>query len=197
MRLRNPGELGAGHVRPALTALLARAAVGALRARFQIRLSGEIPPSGCVLVSHHDSYWDGVMAAALDPRVFPVVSRGWRSIPGLGRFLNAYGVLWTGAETIEHATAAVGRGEICWLAPRAFDRGGGPTPAHLGAALICTGADVPLVPLVFAGLSAATRGRPPRSVAHVDIGVPFWPQGGESAAEFSSRAEAALPGAGY
>ncbi|MGD0455901.1 MAG: 1-acyl-sn-glycerol-3-phosphate acyltransferase [Solirubrobacteraceae bacterium] len=180
-----------------VTSLLSRTVVTVVRTRFQICLSGELPPAGCVLVSHHDSYWDGVVAAALDPRVVPITSSRWRSIPALGSFLDAYGVLWTDAETISHAMALVGRGDACWLAPHAFDRGRGHTPAHLGAARICTGAGVPLVPLVLSGLSDLTRGRGPRSAAEVSIGLPVWPKDGEEPAEFSARAESALPGAAY
>jgi 1-acyl-sn-glycerol-3-phosphate acyltransferase len=93
--------------------------------------------------------------------------------------------------------ALVGRGEVCWLAPHAFDRGEGHTPAHLGAARICIGAGVPLVPFVLSGLSDLTRGRGPRSTAEVSIGLPIWPKDGEEPAEFSARAESALPRAAY
>ncbi len=171
--------------------------VTTVRARFHICLSGELPEGGCVLVSRHDSYWDGVVAAALDPRVVPITSSRWRSIPVLGWFLDAYGVLWTDADPIAHAMAVVGRGGVCWLAPHAFERGQDDARAHLGATRICIGAGVPLVPVVLSGLSDLTRGRGPRSTAEVSVGPPIWPRDGEAPAEFSARAEFTLPRAAY
>jgi 1-acyl-sn-glycerol-3-phosphate acyltransferase len=195
--VRERGVRTSSRAKRTLTSLLSRTVVAVVRVRFRICLSGELPVSGCVLVSHHDSYWDGVVAAALDPRVVPITSSRWRSIPALGWFLDAYGVLWTDADTIARAMALVGRGDACWLAPHAFDRGHGHAPAHLGAARICIGAGVPLVPVVLSGLSDLTRGRGPRRTAEVSIGLPIWPKDGEEPPEFSARAEGALPRAAY
>lgn len=146
-----------------------------------------------MLVSHHDSYWDGVLAAALDPRVVPITSSRWRSIHGVGWALESYGVLWTNEQTVASATGLVLRGAACWMAPRAYDRGASDGPVHLGAARICVGAQAPLVPMTLSGLGRIARGRRPRSLAEVAIWPPVWPTPGESAAAFSRRLEASLP----
>ena len=94
--------------------VLARSVASILRTRFDFSFRGDLPQSGCVLVSRHDSYWDGVVAVALDPRVVPITSGNWRSIPAVGWVLDTYGVLWTGDETIARATSMVRRGAACW-----------------------------------------------------------------------------------
>jgi 1-acyl-sn-glycerol-3-phosphate acyltransferase len=177
--------------------ILARSVVSILRTRFDFSLSGGLPPSGCVLVSHHGSYWDGVAVAALDPRVVPITSRWWRSIPGVGWVLDTYGVLWTGDETIVSAISMVRQGAACWIAPHGYDHGASRTSTHLGAARICVGAGAPLVPVILKGLSRGTRSRRPRSSAAIAIGQPIWPDARESPAAFSARLEATLPQAAY
>jgi 1-acyl-sn-glycerol-3-phosphate acyltransferase len=174
------------------TSFLARAVATTLRTRFNFSLLGALPQSGCVLVSHHDSYWDGVVAVALDPRVVPITSSRWRSIPAVGWVLDSYGVLWTDHQTIVSATGLVRRGATCWIAPRGYDRGEIDGPPHLGAARICVGANAPLVPMAMGGLKRTARGRLPRSVAQIAIGPPIWPNAGESAAAFSARLQATL-----
>ncbi len=168
-----------------------------LRARFDFSLTGELPESGCVLVSHHDSYWDGVVAAALDPRVVPVTSKRWRSIPAVGWVLDSYGVLWTDQQTVANATGLVLHGAACWIAPRAFDDGRSDRPAHHGAAGICIDAKAPLVPLTLSGLSRPARRRCPRSGAEITIWPPIWPEPGESAQRFAERLESSLPRSVY
>ena len=172
---------------------IARAVATVMRTRFEIRLSGELPPTGCVLVSHHSSYWDGVVAVALDPRVVPITSRNWRSIPVIGWVLHVYGVLWTGEETIATAVSMVGRGNACWIAPRAYDRGSDGARAHLGAARICVAAGAPAVPVELSGFAGAPSARRPRRRAMIAIGRGVWPDAGESAEAFSARLEATLP----
>jgi len=196
-RLREHGGDRSPHTTRMAISVLARLVASVMRTRFEISLSGELPRSGCVLVSHHDSYWDGVVAVALDPRVVPITSGRWRSIPAVGWVLDSYGVLWTGNETIESAISLVRRGSACWVAPRAYDRSASRMPAHLGAARICIGANAPLVPMMLSGLSRSTRGRRPRSVAAIAIGPPVWPGAEESPAAFSARLEATLPPAAY
>jgi len=196
-RLREHGDRRSSHSARMASSLLVRVAATTIRARFDISLSGELPPSGCVLVSHHDSYWDGVVAASLDPRVVPITSGRWRSIPALGRFLDSYGVLWTDDETIATAISLVRGGVACWLAPHAYDRGAMHVPAHLGAARICVGASAPVVPLTLSGLRRSARRRRRRTVAAIAIGPPIWPNPGESAAAFSARLEATLPRSAY
>jgi 1-acyl-sn-glycerol-3-phosphate acyltransferase len=171
--------------------LLARVIATATRARFRISVAGELPAGGCVLISHHNSYWDGLIAAALDPRVTPITSRNWLSIPLVGAFLDAYGVLWTGDHAIAHATALVRRGSVCWLAPRAFDRGKRHPQRHLGAARICMEGGVPALPLSLSGFSAATRGPGARPRVRIEIGRAIAPESGESPAAFTARVEAA------
>jgi hypothetical protein len=191
LRRHGPG----GHPAAILLAvsLLGRVIATATRARFSIRIAGELPDGGCVLISHHDSYWDGLIAAALDPRVAPITSRNWRSTPVLGAFLDAYGVLWTGDHAISHATALVAGGGVCWLAPRAFDRGESRPERHLGAARICLEGGVPAMPLLLSGFSAATRGRGARPSVRIEIGRAIAPEPGESPAAFSARVEAVAP----
>ena len=147
---------------------------------------------GCVLVSDHDSYWDGVVATALDPRIVPVVSRRWRAIRSVGWFLDAYGVLWTGDDTVERATAVVGEGGVVWIAPFAFPRGGVRLPAHTGAAHICMRGEVPLVPVALEGLGRSVRPRWRRGPALAAIGAPMSPASREDARGFTTRFESVL-----
>ncbi|HEX7610148.1 MAG TPA: lysophospholipid acyltransferase family protein [Solirubrobacteraceae bacterium] len=172
---------------------IARVVATTMRARFAITLSGELPPTGCVLVSHHSSYWDGVVAVALDPRVVPITSGNWRSIPIVGWVLHVYGVLWTGDQTVASAVSLVGRGNACWIAPRAYDRSGGASRAHLGAARICVAAGAPAVPLALSGFGGKPRTRRLRPSAAIAIGEGVWPDADESAERFSARLEATLP----
>ena len=196
-RLREHGTGRSSHQARMAVSVLARSVASIMRTRFDFSFSGDLPQSGCVLVSHHDSYWDGVVAVALDPRVVPITSGRWRSIPAVGWVLDTYGVLWTGDETIVSATSLVRRGAACWVAPRGYDRGASRAPAHLGAARICVGASAPLVPVMLRGLSRSARGRRPRSNAAIAIGPPIWPDAEESPAAFSTRLEAILPRAAY
>jgi 1-acyl-sn-glycerol-3-phosphate acyltransferase len=196
-RLREHGDPRSSDQARMALSILARLVGTIMRTRFEFSLSGELPPSGCVLVSGHDSYWDGVVAVALDPRVVPITSGRWRSIPAVGWVLDTYGVLWTGDETIVRATSMVRRGAACWIAPHGYDRGANHSHAHLGAARICVGASAPMVPVTLNGFSRSTRGRRPRSVAGVAIGLPIWPDPEESAAAFSARLETMLPRAAY
>jgi 1-acyl-sn-glycerol-3-phosphate acyltransferase len=195
--LREHGTGRSSHQARLAISVLARSVGSILRTRFDFSLSGNLPQSGCVLVSHHDSYWDGVVAVALDPRVVPITSGRWRSIPAVGWVLDTYGVLWTGDETIVSATSMVRQGAACWVAPHGYDRGASTGPAHLGAARICIGAGAPLVPVTLRGLSRSARGRRPRSNAGIAIGPSIWPGAEESPAEFSARLEATLPRAAY
>ena len=191
---REPEGLDSPHrARPA-TSVFVRLVAATLRARFAFSLSGELPALGCVVVSHHDSYWDGVVAAALDPRVAPITSGNWRSIPVVGSVLRSYGVLWTDDQTVASATALVRRGAACWIAPRGFDRAR-ENPAHLGAARICVAAGAPLVPMSLSGL--ARPARRPRSPAAIAIWPPVMPAPGESAEAFAERLEGLLPRSVY
>lgn len=192
-RLREHGEHRSTRPALVLNSLISPLVAVLIRARFDVSLSGGLPPLGCVLVSRHDSYWDGVLIASLDPRVVPVTSRRWRSTPAVGRFLDFYGVLWTGDDTVASAISMIHRGAACWIAPRAYGRGAIDTPLHLGAARICIGARAPLLPVTLSGLRAGTRSHGPRSTAAIDIGQPIWPESGEDAAAFAQRLEAVLP----
>ena len=196
-RLREHGTGRSSHQARMALSILARLVASIMRTRFDFSLSGDLPQSGCVLVSHHDSYWDGVVAVALDPRVVPITSGRWRSIPAVGWVLDTYGVLWTGDGTIVRATSMVRRGAACWIAPHGYERGANHSPAHLGAARICVGASAPMVPVRLNGFSRSARGRRPRSNAAIAIGPPIWPDAEESPAAFSARLEAILPRTAY
>lgn len=196
-RVRESGDRRSSAAAQIAVSVLARLIVSTMRARFEISLSGELPGSGCVLVSHHDSYWDGVMAVALDPRVVPITSARWRSIRFVGWVLDSYGVLWTGEQAVAGAIALIQRGCVCWVAPHAFERGATHPAAHLGAARICVGAHAPAVPVKLSGLSRSTRAPGPRGRAQVSIGSPVWPHASESAEEFSARLKQTLPPGTY
>jgi 1-acyl-sn-glycerol-3-phosphate acyltransferase len=161
------------------------------RTRFRILVSGAFPSAGCVLVSYHNSYWDGVVVSALNPRVVPITGRRWGSNRIVGWYLNAYGVLWTESNSVARATRYVERGGMSWAAPYTFDRGGA-AAAHHGPARISIGGRVPVIPMTFTGLSRERRKRWRRGVARVVIGAPLWPHDGESAEDFTTRYEAAL-----
>jgi len=172
--------------------LLSRFLLSATWLRFRIAVTGAMPEGGCVLVSDHDSYWDGVVATALDPRIVPVVSRKWRTIRPVGWFLEAYGVLWTGEDTVARATAVVGEGGVVWIAPFAFPRGGVRLPAHTGAAHICIRGEVPLVPVALEGLGRSVRPHWRRGPVLAAIGAPMSPASREDARGFTTRFESVL-----
>ncbi len=192
MRLRHVQKRAAGIATRYWVCVLSRVMLTVTRLRFHIAVSGTIQPGGCVLVSDHDSYWDGVVAAALDPRIVPVVSRKWREIRVVGWFLDRYGVLWTGEDTVERATVVVADGGVVWIAPFGFPRDGVRTPAHHGAAHICMRGDVPLVPVALEGLASSSRRRWRRGKASARIGTPMSPAPEEDATRFTARLEAVL-----
>lgn len=161
------------------------------RARFRILVSGTFPSSGCVLVSYHNSYWDGIVVAALNPRVVPITGRRWSSNPVVGWYLNVYGVFWTQSDSVSRATRYVGRGGMIWAAPYKFDRGRA-TAAHHGPARMSISGRVPIIPMTLTGLSRESRKRWRRNVVHITIGAPLWPDEGESAEDFTTRYEEVL-----
>jgi 1-acyl-sn-glycerol-3-phosphate acyltransferase len=145
-----PGAARTGAWGRLLVSFLCRLVLVCLRSTRRIEVRGTLPPSPCVAVSLHRSYWDGVLVCALDPRITAVTSRAWRSVPGIGAFLDRYGVVWTGEDTVARAARAVAGGGICWLAPCGFARSGTCPRPHTGAAQIAraTGAPVVCVTLV-------------------------------------------------
>ena len=163
-----------------------------MRLRFRVEIEGAFPAAGCVAVSLHDSYWDGPLVAALDPRVAPVTSKRWRRIPLVGWLLDVYGVIWTGESVIEQSVDVARRGSVCWVAPYGFDRGGPRRQPHPGAAVIAIDSGRPIVPLKLTGLRRSARARRPRSPVRVEIGEPLHPAEGESVEDLTARCEAQL-----
>jgi 1-acyl-sn-glycerol-3-phosphate acyltransferase len=169
---------------------------------FQITIVGDFPLAGCVAVSGHDSYWDGVIVSALDPRIIPVASHKIRDNTGaagwfLGRLFNAYGVLWTGEGTVANAQSRVMASAICWVAPHGFQEFSAKRQhesamrLHLGPARIALESDCPVVPISIIGLDG-WRPRPRRTRVRVLIGEPVQPRRLETPEAFTGRFLASL-----
>lgn len=122
-------------------------------------------------VSFHRSYWDGLLVCMLDARITAVTSRAWRSVPLVGAFLQAYGVIWTGEDVVEKAGRYVRDGGICWLAPCGFVRPGEHPHPHSGAAQIARSTGAPIVCVTLAD-GGRPRRRPGRRDLTVVIGEP-------------------------
>jgi 1-acyl-sn-glycerol-3-phosphate acyltransferase len=167
------------------------------RCWFRITVAGDFPAAGCVAVSGHDSYWDGLIVSALDPRIVPVASHKIRDNTGaagrfLGPLLTGYGVLWTGEGTVANARSRVAASAVCWLAPRGFQEPGAKRlhqsaeRVHLGPARIALESDCPVVPISIIGLDR-WRPRPWRTRVRVLIGEPLQPRGLETPEAFTAR----------
>jgi 1-acyl-sn-glycerol-3-phosphate acyltransferase len=166
------------------------------RGWFRITVAGDFPSAGCVAVSGHDSYWDGIIVSALDPRIVPVASRKIRDNTGaagwfLGRLFTGYGVLWTGEGTVANARSRVAASAICWLAPRGFQeleakrQHESAMRVHLGSARIALESDCPVVPISIIGLDGWLL-RPCTRV-RVLIGEPLQPRRLETPEAFTAR----------
>ena len=139
-----------------LTSFISRLIICWVRLSRRIVICGALPSGPCVAVSWHRSHWDGLLVCMLDPRITAVTSRAWKSVPGVGRYLETYGVIWTGEDVVPTASRYVKDGGVCWLAPCGFVRAGGCPHPHSGAAQIARATGAPIVRL------ALEDGGPPR-----------------------------------
>jgi 1-acyl-sn-glycerol-3-phosphate acyltransferase len=162
-----------------------------VRSTRRIVVRGALPSTACVAVSFHRSLWDGLLVCMLDPRITAVASRAWKAVPGVGRYLETYGVIWTDEHVVAKASRYVADGGICWLAPCGFIRSGGCPHPHSGAAQIARAAGVPVVCVTL-----RDGGRPPSLLGRrrltVVIGKPLPTAAGEPAAAVTHRLVAAL-----
>lgn len=134
-----------------LTSFISRLIICWVRLTRRIVICGALPSSPCVAVSWHRSYWDGLLVCMLDSRITAVTSRAWKSIPGVGQYLETYGVIWTGEDVVPTASRYVNGGGICWLAPCGFVRAGGCPHPHAGAAQIARATGAPIVRVTLEG----------------------------------------------
>jgi 1-acyl-sn-glycerol-3-phosphate acyltransferase len=200
--LRGSGEGQSGLLSRLAVRVFSGVLLIACRGWFRITVAGDFPSAGCVAVSGHDSYADGVIVSALDPRIAPVASHKIRDNTGaagwfLGRLLTGYGVLWTGEGTVANARSRVAASAICWVAPRGFQEPGAKRQhesaarLHLGAARIALESGCPVVPVSIIGLDG-WRPRLRRTRVRVLIGAPLQPQELETPEAFTARYLASL-----
>jgi 1-acyl-sn-glycerol-3-phosphate acyltransferase len=192
LQLRRGDDVSVTGAERLVMSFLSRLVLVTARVRFRIVVTGSLPLTGAVLASYHDSYWDGVVATALSPRIIPITRKRWKAIRVVGWFLESYGVLWTGEDTVERAVVSAGQGGLVWIALFSFVRGGVRERGRQGAANICICSGVPLVPLVFEGVGRESRRRWRRSAVRVAVGTPMYPAADESAIAFTAHIEAVL-----
>lgn len=197
----SPVDLGArrrvvGGARPSrwallLASLISRLIICYVRLFRRIEILGALPATRCVAVSLHRSYWDGLLVCMLDPRITAATSRAWKFVPVVGRYLETYGVLWTGEDVVAKAARYVRDGGICWLAPCGFDPSGECPHPHSGAAEIARAASAPIVRVTL-----EDGGRPRFGIGRrrltIGIGSPLWPAAGEPVEAVTERIVAAL-----
>ncbi|WP_407939655.1 lysophospholipid acyltransferase family protein [Motilibacter deserti] len=168
-RRRPPQVAGRGPV----VRLIASLIILGVKTRFRLKWSGELPASAFIAVSRHDSYWDGVVACVLDPRIMPVVSRFWRRVPFVGWFLRSYGAIWTKDQAVANAIDAVFAGRCPWIAPFGFERRTPRSSPSPGAVQIARGADCPLLVIQMKRIPATPRRLLGRPELHVTASEPF------------------------
>lgn len=83
-----------------VVALVTRCMIAVTRTIFRIEVVGSFPEQGCVAVSLHDSYWDGILVGILHERLFPVTTSNMRRVRIVGWYLDRYGVIWTGRSVV-------------------------------------------------------------------------------------------------
>jgi hypothetical protein len=194
----------------ALVSAIVRTMLGLCHLAFRFEFVGSIPAEGCVLVSSHVSYLDGLLPTMLSGRVTPIISRHCKPQPSAGRSardwllrigktirayaLTIYGVIWAeGGSSITQGAAVVSAGQICWLAPKGFGRAPHGTyfsTAQLGAARIALMENCPVVPIAI--VSRRRTIFQPRPMVVVRIGQPIGPDPAERGRHFTDRYMAAL-----
>ncbi len=185
---------GATRPRPCasgLASLISRLIICYVRTTRRVVIHGTFPDGGCVAVSLHRSYWDGLLVCMLDPRITAVTSRAWRSILAVGAYLDSYGVLWTGDDVVPRAARYVRDGGICWLAPCGFDPSGQCLRPHSGAAQIAQATGAPIVCLTLRPGPAPRRPLGRRTLT-VLVGEPLPIAGGDRPEDVTARLVAAL-----
>jgi 1-acyl-sn-glycerol-3-phosphate acyltransferase len=170
--------------------LISRLIIFYIRATRRIVILGGLPPIPCVAVSLHRSYWDGPLICMLDPRITAVTSRTWKQIPGVGTYLEGYGVIWTEEDVVARASRYVRNGGICWLAPYGFVPAGERPRPHTGAAQIAQATGAPIVCVTL------KRGRPSSVLARrpltIVIGEPLLTAAEDTVETLTGRFVAAL-----
>lgn len=156
----------------------------------RIVILGALPPAPCVAVSLHRSYWDGPLICMLDPRITAVTSRTWKQTPGVGTYLEYYGVIWTEEDVVARASEYVRNGGICWLAPCGFVRSGDCPQPHTGAARIARATGAPIVCVTLKrGHPRSVFGRRPLTIL---IGEPLLIAADDTLEPLTDRLVAAL-----
>lgn len=166
----------------ALASVGTRAIIFLARRRWRFRFYGAWPSGPTILISRHNSYWDGLVVSMLDWRIAPVTSSNWRKVTLVGRYLNAYGVLWTDDDPIDKGLEVLRQRGMVWLAPAGFDRGDTPQ-IKTGVARLAMAAEVPVVPVSINILPRQGR----RNVLKIQLGTPVSRPGNLTSAEDLAR----------
>lgn len=190
-RPRVEGAVPGGRWGRLLASFVSRLIICYVRLTHRVVLRGALPATGCVAVSFHRSYWDGLLVCMLDPRITAVTSRSWRSVRGVGRYLESYGVLWTGEHVVARAERYVRDGGVCWLAPCGFAPSTDCPQPHTGAAQIARATGAPIVCLT---LRRGIPSRRPlrRGTLTFLIGEPLPGKAGDTVDAVTARLVAAL-----
>lgn len=173
----------------ALVGLLAKCVILTVRVRFKVRILGGFPEQGCVAVSLHDSFWDGVLVATMHERLIPVTTSNVRSSKIVEWFLQYYRVIWTKDDVVPLGSKVLQAGGIVWIAPYGYEGNKSKTLSkdpRSGAARIAIEAWRPIVCVSIEGINSPSRRFRRRDVC-VQIGEPIFGRPGESPAELTSR----------
>ncbi|MGR8921008.1 MAG: AMP-binding protein, partial [Gammaproteobacteria bacterium] len=167
----------------------ARVALVATCNRTRLRGRENLPPpgTGCVLVSNHQSYLDGILMLALLPRQARfLIKADLAGAAVVRRPLERLGCLFVerfdagaGIAGMQEAADALAAGDALMIFPEGtFKRMPGLLPFHMGAFTTAATAGVPVVPVALAGTRSMLRAGswfPRRGRVTLDLGAAVAP----------------------
>jgi len=168
---------------------LTRCIIVFIKLRFAIELTGKFPPGGCVAISLHDSYWDGVIVSTLHEKLVPVTTSKIRSNILAGWYLNRYGAIWTNDSVVERGNYVTRSGGITWIAPYGYESRNSPRSAklpHSGAARIAISTQRPVVCVSLIGINC-TKKHYLRTRLMIRVSEPLYALPEEDVSSFTSR----------
>jgi 1-acyl-sn-glycerol-3-phosphate acyltransferase len=171
-----------------------------------VEVEDPVPRSHVLLVANHASYLDGVVLSAAVPGELTFVAKSeFKRQFFAGTLLERLGALFTRrvdprggvADTEAQIRAAKAGERIVSFPEGTLTRMPGLLPFHLGAFVVATEAQIPVLPVTISGTRSALRGGqwwPRRSTLRVHIGKPLVASGLglEAAARLRDAARAAI-----
>jgi 1-acyl-sn-glycerol-3-phosphate acyltransferase len=169
---------------------LTRAAIGLIGVPVSVQGLDHLPARGpCIVVANHASYADSLLLiAALPPRFSYAAKRELAGAPLIGIALQRLGIAFVereqaaqGVEDVRALQARAQAGESFVFFPEGtFGRASGLQAFKLGAFMVATATESPVVPVTLNGTRSLLRDHswwPHRNPVGVTIGAPLTPAG--------------------